>query len=71
MKSKMTSSVSPASESGFRKVSVHTLQEFYKPLVQKLSWSNMSAPMKRNLKMKAIHSNRASSEGRSPKWMGV
>ena len=54
MRFKMTASVSPASESGARKIAVHTLQEFYKPLVQKLIWANMSAAMKRNLKITGI-----------------
>ena len=52
MKSKMTSFL--AGESGFRKMTVNTLQEFYKPLAQKLNWSNMSASMKRNLKIAGI-----------------
>ena len=41
-------------ESGARKMTVHTLQEFYQPLVQKLNWANMSAAMKRNLKIAGI-----------------
>ena len=35
-------------------MAVHNLQEFYQPLVQKLSWANLSATMKRNLKIAGI-----------------
>jgi AsmA protein len=65
MRFKMTASVSPSASEGTKvtvgekvgkslKMAVHTLQEFYRPLVEKLGSANLSKGMKRNLKIAGI-----------------